>query len=304
MPAENLPRDELFDAVFLDRLRSLAVRLRKRRALTRRGAQSTPATGFTREFKDYRHYTPREDYRAIDWRLYARLDKLFVRLYEETQELNLHILVDVSGSMAEPHSSKRRQALRFAVALAYLGLVGQQRVSLYSLSDTIRQELPPLRGQGNMEKILQAATRLNYGGLTDLERSFTEFRPTRQRYGVIFVISDFFGRDVTTASEAVKRAAAWPGECHFVQILHPEERQPGLDGEVELADVETGERRRFWLTRRDVQRYVETFDAFCDNLARDCASHRIDFMQCGAEEPFEDRFLELLNRGSALAGGV
>lgn len=304
MPAENLARDELFDAVFLDRLRSLAVRLRKRRALTRRGAQSTPATGFTREFKDYRHYTPREDYRAIDWRLYARLDKLFVRLYEETQELNLHILVDVSGSMAEPHSSKRRQALRFAVALAYLGLVGQQRVSLYSLSDTIRQELPPLRGQGNMEKILQAATRLNYGGLTDLERSFTEFRPTRQRYGVIFVISDFFGRDVSTASEAVKRAAAWPGESHFVQILHPEERQPGLDGEVELADVETGERRRFWLTRRDVQRYVETFDAFCDNLARDCASHRIDFMQCGAEEPFEDRFLELLNRGSALAGGV
>lgn len=304
MPAENLARDELFDAVFLDRLRSLAVRLRKRRALTRRGAQSTPATGFTREFKDYRHYTPREDYRAIDWRLYARLDKLFVRLYEETQELNLHILVDVSGSMAEPHSSKRRQALRFAVALAYLGLVGQQRVSLYSLSDTIRQELPPLRGQGNMEKIIQTATRLNYGGLTDLERSFTEFRPTRQRYGVIFVISDFFGRDVSTATEAVKRAAAWPGECHFVQILHPEERQPGLDGEVELADVETGERRRFWLTRRDVQRYVETFDAFCDNLARDCASHRIDFMQCGAEEPFEDRFLELLNRGSALAGGV
>lgn len=304
MPAENLARDELFDAVFLDRLRSLAVRLRKRRALTRRGAQSTPATGFTREFKDYRHYTPREDYRAIDWRLYARLDKLFVRLYEETQELNLHILVDVSGSMAEPHSSKRRQALRFAVALAYLGLVGQQRVSLYSLSDTIRQELPPLRGQGNMEKIIQTATRLNYGGLTDLERSFTEFRPTRQRYGVIFVISDFFGRDVSTATEAVKRAAAWPGECHFVQILHPEERQPGLDGEVELADVETGERRRFWLTRRDVQRYVETFDAFCDKLARDCASHRIDFMQCGAEEPFEDRFLELLNRGSALTGGV
>lgn len=306
MPDSSPPlaREELFDATFLDRLRSLAVRLRKRRALSRRGNQSTPATGFTREFKDYRHYTPREDYRAIDWRLYARLDKLFVRLYEETQELNLHLLVDTSGSMAAPYADKRRQALRFAVALAYLGLAGQQRVSLYSLSDTTRQELPPLRGQGNIEKIIQSATKLSFGGLTDLQRSFEDFHPTRQRYGVIFVISDFFGRDVNAAAAAIKRAAAWPGEVHFLQILHPEERAPTLEGEVELDEVETGERRRFWLTRKDVQRYTDAFDAFCDELSRECASHRIDFMQCGADEPFEQRFLDLLNRGSALAGAA
>lgn len=302
MPDATLAREDLFDAAFLDRLRSLAVRLRKRRALMRRGSQSTPATGFTREFKDYRQYTPREDYRAIDWRLYARLDKLFVRLYEETQELNLHILVDTSGSMQEPYGEKRKQALRFAVALAYLGLAGHQRVSLYSMGDTTQQELPPLRGQGNIEKVIQSAKNLKFGGFTDLQRSFADFHPTRQRYGVIFVISDFFGRDVGTARESVKRAASWPGEVHFLQILHPEERSPTLEGEVELSEVETGERRRFWLTRRDVQRYTDAFDAFCDELSRECASHRIDFMQCGADEPFEQRFLDLLNRGSALAG--
>lgn len=302
MPAAPIEREELFDAAFLDRLRSLAVRLRKRRALMRRGAQSTPATGYTREFKDYRQYTPREDYRAIDWRLYARLDKLFVRLYEETQELNLHVVIDTSASMAEPYPEKRKQALRFAVALAYLGLAGQQRVSLYSMNDTVKMELPPLRGQGNIEKVIQAVMRLKFDGLTDLQRGFTDFRPSRQRYGVIFVLSDFFGRDINSAQESVSRAAAWPGECHFLQILHPDERQPKLEGEVELADVESGERRRFWLTRRDVQRYTDTFDSFCDTLARECAGHRIDFMQCGADEPFEERFLDLLNRGTALAG--
>ena len=159
-----LTRDDLFDAAFLDRLRLLALRLRKRRQLMRRGSQSTTATGFTREFKDYRHYTPGEDYRGIDWRLYARLDKLFVRLYEETQELNLHILVDTSGSMLSPFEEKRKQALRFAVALAYLGLSGQQRVSLYSMNDGIKVELPPLRGQGNIEKIIQAVLRFSFGG--------------------------------------------------------------------------------------------------------------------------------------------
>lgn len=301
---ETLEREDLFDASFLDRLRVLALRLRKRRQLMRRGTQSSPATGFTREFKDYRHYTPREDYRAIDWRLYARLDKLFVRLYEETQELNLHILLDTSTSMAQPFPEKRRQALRFAVALAYLALSAQQRVSVYSMSDTVHQELPPLRGQGNIEKVIQAVSKLKFDGLTNMKRCFEEYRPSKQRYGIIFVISDFFGQEIGSATEAVSRVSAWPGENHFLQIIHPEERQPELEGELELAEVETGERRRFWLTKKDVQRYIETFDAFSENLARECASHRIDFLQISSNEAFEERFLDLLVRGSALAGGA
>ncbi|MBL9115055.1 MAG: DUF58 domain-containing protein [Verrucomicrobiaceae bacterium] len=299
----TLEREDLFDTAFLERLRMLALRLRKRRELMKRGSQSTPATGFTREFKDYRHYTPKEDYRAIDWRLYARLGKLFVRLYEETQELNLHILLDTSASMAKPHPEKRKQALRFAVALAYLGLTGQQRVNLHTMCDTVKQELPPLRGQGHMEKIMNALMRVNFGGVTDLERCFNDFNPGRQRYGVIFVISDFYGRDPETTPQAVTRASVWPGESHFVQIFHPQEREPDLDGEVELAEVETGERRRFWLTKRDVARYTEAFDAFAEATAASCASRQIDFVQCRSDDPFEERFLELLMRG-ALLGSV
>jgi uncharacterized protein (DUF58 family) len=280
----------------------LALRLRKRRELVRRGTQSTPATGFTREFKDYRHYTAREDYRAIDWRLYARLGKLFVRLYEETQELNVHIVLDTSRSMAEPYAAKRRQALRFAVALAYLGLTSQQRVSLHTLSDTVRQELPPLRGQGHIDKVMNALEKLSFGGITDLERGFTDFRPTRQRYGLVFVISDFYGRDPETAPAALARAAVWPGESHLIQIYHPAERSPDLDGEVELAEVETGEKRRFWLTKKDVERHAAAFDNFAEALANTCAARQMDFMQCRADEPFEERFLELLTRGALLGG--
>ncbi|MBU6179422.1 MAG: DUF58 domain-containing protein, partial [Verrucomicrobia bacterium] len=78
-PSPPTRREDLFDADFLDRLRALFLRLRKRKQLRRKGLQATPATGFTREFKDFRHYTPRDDYRSIDWRLYARLDRLFIR---------------------------------------------------------------------------------------------------------------------------------------------------------------------------------------------------------------------------------
>lgn len=302
MSAETVAREDIFDSHFLDRLRTLALRLRKRKVLQRRGQQSTPATGFTREFKDYRRYTARDDYRAIDWRLYARLEKLFVRLYEETQELHVHIVVDTSASMAQPFGQKRNQALRFAVALAYLGLAGQHRVSLYSMNDTVRQELPPVRGQGNIEKFIAAVTRWEFGGFTDLEKAFAAFRPTRQRYGAIFVISDFFGRDIGTAAGSVNQAAGWPGETHFVQVVHPQEIEPDLDGELELSDVETGERRRFWITKREVKQYAELFDAFSENLSHACASRRIDFFRCASDEPFEERFLDLITRGSALAG--
>ncbi len=300
--SDPITREEIFDAQFLERLRTLVLRLRKRRALMRRGMQSTPATGHSREFKDYRRYTANDDFRAIDWRLYARLEKLFVRLYEDVQELHVHIVVDTSASMARPFGDKRRQALRFAVALAYLGLSGQHRVSLYSMNDTTRQDLAPLRGQGNVEKVISAVTRWNFEGFTDLEKSFTEFRPSRQRFGAIFVISDFFGRDVGTAVEAVNRAAGWPGEVHFVQIVHPWEISPDLDGEVELADVETGEKRRFWISKREVKQYTQLFETFTENLAHACAGRRINFFRCTSDEPFEDRFLELLTQGSAMAG--
>ena len=187
-------QEALFDAEFLDRLRALFLRLRKRRQLRRKGLQSTPATGYTREFKDFRHYTPNDDYRAIDWRLYARLDRLFIRLYEEIQEFHIHVVVDTSASMISPFPEKRRAALQLAVALSYLGLVGQHRVSLYKMADQVAEGMPPLKGQGNIRRVIDFAKGLEFGGVTDLEGCFRNFRPARQRYGIIFVISDLYGQ--------------------------------------------------------------------------------------------------------------
>ncbi len=123
-PAPTSPKEELFDAEFLDRLRALFLRLRKRKQLRRKGLQNTPATGFTREFKDFRHYTPKDDFRAIDWRLYARLDRLFIRLYEEIQEFHVHIVIDTSASMVEPFPEKRLTSLSPSPTWAWSGITG------------------------------------------------------------------------------------------------------------------------------------------------------------------------------------
>lgn len=303
MAADETSKAELFDPEFLDRLRALFLRLRKRRQLRRKGQQSTPATGFTREFKDFRHYTPNDDYRAIDWRLYARLGRLFIRLFEEVQEFDVHILVDTSGSMAKPHPEKRAAALRLAVALAYLGLVSHHRVSLYGLGEEVSVELPPLKGQGNIQKFIDRLGGLEFGGKTDLERCFRGFRPGRGRYGIIFVLSDLFGQELGSAATALQSCSAWPGEPHAIHIWHPEERSPDLEGEIELVDVETGEARRMWLTRRERRRHEAAFDGFVDEVHASCVSRQIDYLAWRTDLSFEDLFLELLSRGSALAGG-
>ncbi|HRQ89504.1 MAG TPA: DUF58 domain-containing protein [Bacteroidia bacterium] len=294
--------DDLFDAEFLDRLRALFLRLRKRKQLRRKGLQATPATGFTREFKDFRHYTPKDDYRSIDWRLYARLDRLFIRLYEEIQEFHVHVVVDTSGSMQEPFPEKRLTSLKLAVALAYMGLVSHHRVSLHAMGGDMGAPSAPLKGQGSFQRVLDFARDLEFGGLTNLERSFEAFQPGRQRYGIIFVISDLYGRDVDEAREAIRHASAWPGEVHFIQVFHPWEERPDVEGEIELFDVETQEHRRLWFTPGDRERYELRFQQFLGDIEATCQSRQIDYQRWRTDYPFDELFLDLLSRGSALAG--
>lgn len=301
-PSPPTRREDLFDADFLDRLRALFLRLRKRKQLRRKGPQATPATGFTREFKDFRHYTPRDDYRSIDWRLYARLDRLFIRLYEEIQEFHVHIVIDTSASMGEPFPEKRLTALKLAVALAYMGLVGHHRVSLHPIGSSLGASPPPLKGQGSLQRVLDFARDLEFGGLTNLNRCFEEFQPGRRRYGIIFVISDLYDRDVDEAREAIRHAAAWPGEVHFIQVFHPWEEKPDVEGEIELFDVETQEHRRLWFTPGDRERYEQRFGQFLGDIEKTCQARHIDYQRWRTDLPFDELFLDLLSRGSALAG--
>ncbi len=292
---------ELFDPAFLERLRSLLFQLRRRRILQKRGGQATPATGFTRDFKDYRHYAVGDDYRGIDWRLYARMGRLFVRLFEEVQELHVHVIVDVSGSMSRPHAEKRHLALRLAVALSYLGLVSRHPVSLFSLGAKMERRLPPLTGPGNIRRVTECLSTMSFGGTTDLAGSFRSFNPGRQRGGIYFVLSDLFGSSPEAVDAALPRLSLWPGEVHLIHLFHPQERSPRVSGELALRDAESGAVRRLLFSSREAERYVAAFDSFCERLRRQCVARQIDYVPWETDRPFEDTFIQLLRRGTALA---
>ncbi len=294
--------EQVFDPDFLQRLRTLFFKLRRRRMLKQKGVQQTQAVGFTREFKDYRHYTRSDDFRAIDWRLFARIERLFVKLYEEIQEFHVHILIDVSRSMVEPFPRKRLATLRLAVALAYLGLMNQHRVSIATFGSEMKTEVPPLKGQGHIHRILQHLTGLEFEGVTNLA-TLKHFRPSRGRRGIVFILSDLLGSEPEESAEALQVTTSWPAETHVVHILEPEEMRPKIDGEVRLIDVETQEQRQLTLTRRDMERYAKAFDTYLDELGQSCLRRRVDYVTWRTDLAFEKLFLELLSRGSALSQG-
>jgi uncharacterized protein (DUF58 family) len=300
MPTDTT--NELFDAEFLDNLRALFLKLRKRHQLKRKAVQPTHAAGFTREFKDHRQYVAGDDYRAIDWRLYARLKKVFIRIYEVIQEFHVHILIDRSQSMLEPHGEKRIAALRLGVALAYLALYSQHRVSVLSFAGDMRRETPPMKGQGQIHEILRRAAALEFGGVTDLGHVLGTFRPSRERRGLVFLISDLFGREPEAAEAALRHAWSWPAETHVIHVVNPREAEPSMEGEIQLVDVETDETRRIWLTRRDIQSYREAFQSYLSGLETACLRHQVNYLLWPTDQSFEDMFLHLLSRGSALAG--
>ena len=293
---------EVFDPDFLQRLRTLFFKLRRRRMLKQKGVQQTQASGFTREFKDYRHYTRSDDFRAIDWRLFARIERLFVKIYEEIQEFHVHILIDTSRSMIEPFPRKRIATLRLAVALAYLGLMNQHRVSISSFGQELRTEIPPIKGPGHIHRILQHLVGLSFQGTTDLS-ALRQFRPGRGRRGVVFILSDLLGGEPDVSAEALQVTTSWPAETHVVHVLEPEEMAPSIDGEVRLVDVETNETRQLSLTRRDMERYAEVFAQYLQDLGQSCLRRRVDYVTWRTDLAFERLFLELLSRGSALSQG-
>ena len=294
---------ELLDAAFLDRLRALFVQLRRRRRLRRQGAQQAPAAGHTREFKDHRHYSRGDDWRAIDWRLYARLDKLFIRVFEEIQELHVHVLLDRSASMAEPHGTKRRDALRLTVGLGFLALANNHRLSFHTLGDDCRRELPPLKGQGHVQALVERCRALEFGGAGDLDAALARFRSGADRRGVAFLLSDGLGADPGRTTDALRRLAAWPGETHVVRIADPAEAEPAPAGELLLESVEGGERRRLWLSHDERERYRQRYRAWAEEVERTCSSASLAYSTWSTAEPFDAQFVDLLARGDALSGG-
>jgi len=231
----------------LARLDRLDVMSHRRLRGRMQGERRSPKKGQSVEFADYRPYTPGDDLRRVDWNLYARLDKLFIRLFMEEEDLTVSLLVDTSESMRFGTPEKLAHALRIAAALGYITLTHHNRLNLYTFGASITGSLTGLRGRAPVSRMADfleraAAPRAGAPVAGDLEAALRRFALLERRPGIVVVLSDFLEKgdlDGAMRHLGVHRAEAW-----VLQLLSPEELDPqlaALAGELKLRDAEDAE---------------------------------------------------------------
>lgn len=299
--SSNLPpfqSSKIFDKSFLRRLDRLSLITRRIRTGRSQGERRSTKRGSSVEFADYRNYTPGDDLRRLDWRIYARLERPFIKLFEEEEEQSVYVLLDASASMNWPEGddglNKWNFARRLVAALGYIALASGDRLSLASLAATAGWRWGPQRGRGHIHALLNDLTAQTTAGPTDLNESLRRFSLTRQRSGLLFLLTDFF-----SPAGYERGLAALAGAGYEVNVLHllaPDEIDPPLHGDLRLYDIETGLAQDVTITPTLHRLYRDHFAAWCSQIEQYCFARDMNYLTLETSTPFETVILGYLRQ--------
>jgi uncharacterized protein (DUF58 family) len=273
VPTETRPRrvDELLGSELMSKLDQLDVMSRKIFAGKLQGERRSKKRGVSVEFADYRHYAHGDDLRFIDWNIYARLDKLFLKMFLEEEDLSLIIAIDASASMQWGNPCKFIFNQRLAMALGYIGLTNHNRVTLYAFSGGGVQPLPSLRGRRRTREMGQWLLDLEPGGSSDFNESMRTIALSRQGKGVMVILSDFMFKE--GYEKGLRYLAGGGFDTFCIQTLSPEEIDPGrhgLAGDLKLTDVEDEDIAEVTVSAALLKRYKKNLDGYCGTLREYC----------------------------------
>lgn len=276
---------ELLDPKLLTQLERLQLRTRRRLAGRFAGEHRSKRFGNSLDFADQREYHPGDDYRRIDYAVYARTGQLFVRLFEAEDDLHLRILLDVSASMG--HHDKLLQAKRLAAAIGFLALTRRDSVTLH-LEPALR---PPQRFSGRhaVTALFRTLDALQPAGHTDLRSAAADVLARPGPAGATVVISDLL---TPTWEPAIDRLPARGGDVTVLHVLATEEVSPTIIGDLDVVDAESGERVAVSLSHDSVKTYRDVVDRWLLEASTRCRSRGAAYQQVMADEPIDDVVLK------------
>jgi uncharacterized protein (DUF58 family) len=264
--------DELLGSSLMSSLDRLDIIARKIFSGKIQGERRSKRRGVSVEFADYRQYASGDDLRFIDWNVYARLDRLFMKIFLEEEELTVGIAIDASASMEYGNPNKFDFAKRLAMSLGYIALSSHNRASLFSFSERGVEQLTALRGRRRTRDMGEWLLNLTPGGGTNFVEACKTLSTARQGRGVLIVISDCLSGE--GLSQGLKYLAGGGWDVFLMQTLAPEEIDPeesGMEGDVRLEDVETGNTCEITVTTPLVEKYKARLTNYCDELRTQCA---------------------------------
>jgi uncharacterized protein (DUF58 family) len=284
---------EEFTSDFLVRLEQLRIRTRREYAGQGKGSHLSPRRGSSLEFADYRHYAPGDDFRYIDWNLFGRSDKLYIKLFKEEEDLLTYIFVDASASMGYPAGDRKfESAMLTALALAYVALSSGDRVMLRVLGGKGGKIDPSfVNGRHRIVELARRLADLKPGGQFDFATSIATELLAIRRTGKVFIVSDFLMLlNSVTRGLGIFTAASM--DLTAVQILGGRELNgQGLDGDVEVVDSESGERLRVSIGERERRQYRETMLRLTREIKSFCAKRGLHYALYTTDTDFQQFFV-------------
>ena len=284
----------LLDAKFLKQIARLHIRSEDVFRGKFKGERRSLNRGASVEFADYRTYELGDDLRHIDWNVYARLDRLFLKLFNAEEDLPIFILIDNSMSMDFGRPTKLECAKRIAAALSYIGLISFDRVSVYTFSDQLTSIVSFMYGKAQFPKVSQAIEGIAGGGETYLTTCLQRFITETKGAGVGIIISDFW--DMDGYETGIKRLLSRNFDLTLIHLLSDEEMHPRLSGELQLADAETGQAKEITVNEQALVSYTERLNAFCENLKRYCLNRGVTYIRMNHQTSIEQFILRDLRR--------
>lgn len=290
MPETKAP--PLLDPEFLHKLEQLELVSRKIFVGRMKGERKSKRRGSSVEFADHRNYAVGDDLRHIDWNVYGRLDKLFLKLFLEEEDLHFYTLLDTSLSMDFGDPTKLHYAKQVAAALAFVGLVNHDRVVLETFSGGLDGGMPSIRGRSQMWRVVQYLDQLEASGGSDLTATAKAFAIKHAGKGIVVVISDFL--DKHGYQDALRYLLARNMDIYVIHVLSREEVEPELAGDLRLVDAEDEDLAEITVSAPLLKRYKDNLNAFVGGLKDWCTKRGISYIFTTNQNPFDKLILNYL----------
>ena len=259
-----------------------------------KGERRSRRKGQSVEFADFRNYVPGDDLRFIDWNLYARLEKLFLKLFLEEEDLHFYALIDASTSMDFGEPTKLQYAKQLAASLGFIGLTRADRVKIETLGSTHRRPGPVLRGRSSMWRMVEYLDGIQPGENVPLAEGIKNFCLRNQGKGILVLISDLM--DKAGYEHAFRFLVAQEMDVYVIHTLCPEELNPELKGDLKLVDAEDNDIAEVTVSRPLLDRYKRTLASFIDGAREFCTRRGMNYVMASTETPVDKLVASYLRR--------
>ncbi|MEO7993671.1 MAG: DUF58 domain-containing protein [bacterium] len=304
-PPSRTPGKVVLDEAFLARLERLQYLVRLVVLGGMRGEKKSKRYGSSIEFADYRQYSMGDDLRRLDWKVWARTDRFYTKLFHEEEDLTVHLLLDCSASMGSGSpETKFHYAQQVTAALGYIALANMERVRLRVFADRLyADDTGYMRSKSSIYRAFRFLEDLAVAPrtTTDFRRSLEAFAVQSKTRGLVVVVSDFLAQE--GIFEGIKRILYHGHQVCCIQILDQAELEPDVRGELKLIDAETGLEREVTISPKLLKLYRAYRDAHLEMLESTCRRLGVSYVRATTQDALEETVIRGLQTARIVRRG-